>query len=763
MFVRAGFSIAAIGVLAASAVAATNLTQSTRQPPADLVVSDASLTGGGLGLRPQIAQADTGIATIPAPVQTDASPAGSPAATSVTDTTSAPADTGDGSSHVDESALRYFAQQGDINRVEAEIRRLKMLHPDWQPPVDLFDPGSAKARGVDLQPIWNLYGAGRYGEARQAIAQLQQARPNWKPPADLMTALNQAEARQRLVNASENKQWDQVLDIASQNQALLVCANVDILWRVAQAYLKTGKADRTRDVYAYILKNCSDPKERAATMQKAAADLPSSDANSLMSYAREEEGKGEFKGARLALVRAQIGLANRDPSVTVAPDDLAAIASAANEAKTGDDAVLLGFYYYSHKEPDQAATWFKTALDRNGGAKAAEGYVLSMKAAGNDLAAVPVAYQWRDSNTTNKAAYLSLVGGIISAPSTPGVDQAMVSQYAAVVTKTKSAYGALSLGWYALNHAQQAAAAEWFQSSLDYEASEAAAYGLGLAMLALKNTAGFAAVQTQWVPRYPQLAALFRSAGGGAITTSGPQALGAQAAPVAAVGSAGLVVPAAANAVSPAPISAVATSAAPTVAKATSAARTGGGASAPAGCATDIDVANLSPAAAVARGWCLMNRNRPMEAAEAFNSALSRSQPQSRTASDAAYGKSLAYLRAGLTDSAAVAAAAAPLTTDRKVDLATQLLTQRALAAYASGRYAETIALLDQRSQVAPETRDLMLMRGWSYYNLNDFLTAIRVFTAVDTATSTPQSQQALATVREAMLPPSMQNFDSEQ
>ncbi len=51
-----------------------------------------------------------------------------------------------------------------------------------------------------------------------------------------------------------------------------------------------------------------------------------------------------------------------------------------------------------------------------------------------------------------------------------------------------------------------------------------------------------------------------------------------------------------------------------------------------------------------------------------------------------------------------------------------------------------------------------MLMRGWSYYNLNDYITAKRIFTAVDQATSTADSRKALAAVREAMAPRTMRN-----
>ena len=55
--------------------------------------------------------------------------------------------------------------------------------------------------------------------------------------------------------------------------SLLTCSEVDVLWRVARAFLKTERPSRALDVYRYILTNCSDPGERLATMQMAEQQL----------------------------------------------------------------------------------------------------------------------------------------------------------------------------------------------------------------------------------------------------------------------------------------------------------------------------------------------------------------------------------------------------------------------------------------------------------------------------------------------------------
>src|SRR6202008_4344676 len=114
-------------------------------------------------------------------------------------------------------------------------------------------------------------------------------------------------------------------------------------------------------------------------------------------------------------------------------------------------------------------------------------------------------------------------------------------------------------------------------------------------------------------------------------------------------------------------------------------------------------------------GWCLMNLNRPMEAAKAFEVALQNSSQQARE--DAAYGQSLAYLRLGLASNAAVSAAKMPQSRQRALELQTAILTKRATNAFDAKRYREAILFLDQLSQIQSERLDLMVLRGYAYLN----------------------------------------------
>ena len=156
----------------------------------------------------------------------------------------------------------------------------------------------------------------------------------------------------------------------------------------------------------------------------------------------------------------------------------------------------------------------------------------------------------------------------------------------------------------------------------------------------------------------------------------------------------------------------------------------------------------LSGDAALTRGWCLMEVNRPLEAVAAFDQAMATGG--SRTREEAAYGKSLAYLRKNLTSEAAIAAAQAPQTRERRVELGAAILSQRALAAYRDGRYSETLLALSERSRLVPEQNDLLLIRGWSYYKLGRYRDAERIFRAVQQTGYSDDASAGLNAIREA-------------
>jgi hypothetical protein len=209
---------------------------------------------------------------------------------------------------VDESGLRYFARSGDRERLAAEIARLEALHPDWTPPADPL--ADAPARDPEIEAIWSLVGAGKPREARAAVVALTRERPDWQPPADLTARIDLAENRARLVNASDAKQPATVVSVAAENPGLLTCADIDVLWRVAEAFSATDRPDRATDVYTYILDTCTAAPDRHASIEKASLVLDRPHLDTLLARERPDaSGAPEFAPLRLELARRAVAVA----------------------------------------------------------------------------------------------------------------------------------------------------------------------------------------------------------------------------------------------------------------------------------------------------------------------------------------------------------------------------------------------------------------------------------------------------------------------
>jgi cellulose synthase operon protein C len=650
---------------------------------------------------------------------------------------------------VDESALRYFASQGDTRRVNAEIARLRALYPNWTPPSDLSQlSGAAAAAAPDplIERLWNLYREDRIAEVRAAIAERQSSDPNWKAPEELVTALETVEARRRLTNASDTGQWRTVLQVATEAPSLLTCVNVDVLWRVAEAFARTDQPNRTRDVYTYLLQNCANQGERLATLQKALTLLPEQQVTALLQFERKTgEAPDDFTAIRDELARRRVERASLDSKVTASAEDLAVVERLIQNTNEAGPVLILGWYNYHHGNPARGLELFKTALDRNGGTKAAEGYAMSLRALERLSDAEAFAYEWRERAPENMKIYLDVATALLSQDPPPRLEPPVIARIVPVVTAQRFSDAAQALGWYSYNTEQIRTARDWFRTALTWKADdEASAYGLALTTQRLTDRAGFNAVVAQWRGRSQRIADL----ADGANPASRRQPIVTQ--------------PVVAQAPMPQPIESAPLPAQPrqgtverveteqtfsrtedNVRRRQTQARSALGRN----CAMTRNPAGLSGDSALTRGWCLMEINRPMEAVAAFDQATATGS--SRAREEAAYGKSLAYLRKNLTSEAAIAAAEAPQTRERRVELGASILTQRALAAYRDGRYVETLLALSERARIVPEQNDLLLIRGWSYLKLGRYNDAEKVFRAVQQTGYSEEAAAGLNAIRE--------------
>ncbi|WP_244447574.1 tetratricopeptide repeat protein [Neorhizobium galegae] len=600
----------------------------------------------------------------------------------------------------DLSALRYFAARGDNARLQAEIARLRALYPDWTPPANPLE--IPMERDERLEEVWRQYAEGRYSEVRKAIAERQATDRTWQPPQDLLERLNLAENRVRLINASDLKQYQTVITLAAEIPALRTCSDVDVLWRLAEAFIRTDRETRGVDVYRYVLENCTVEPQRVATIQKAAALLSSSSLTPLLALEREKE----FEPIRNDLARRLVATANGTPGSDVAPDYLERLRRMAEAEGKASDALLLGWYALRHDEAKQAEQWFSKAGQIEKSVSASQGLALSLLKSGQAARAEDVMYPWRDSSEEASATYLAATSNLLASDPPLQIATEILQRIARTALQAKYVPTAQQLGWYARAFNQPHTAARWFETALQWKADEPSAYGLAITRQQLNDRAGTEAIRSAWAGRSQRIADL------GIISAAKSPQLAPEPAQQSGKGDATR-----SRQTNAAASVAVSRQSRPT----TSAGRTT--------CDVRSGVENLLPQAALQRGWCLMDLNRPLEAAEAFQAALGSSVHATRE--DAAYGQSLAYLRLGLIDKAAVAATKAPQSMQRSSELQVAILANRANLAFDAGRYREALIYLDQRALLQPETTDLLVLRGYAFINLNRASDAMRIFEAV--------------------------------
>ncbi|KQS75543.1 hypothetical protein ASG25_19425 [Rhizobium sp. Leaf384] len=665
------------------------------------------------------------------------SPEGAPA------TAAAPAAATPAKPSVDEGALRYFARQGDTVRLQAEIARLRTLYPDWEPPADpLAAPPNADTQ---LEAMWALYAETRYADVRKAIADRQAREPGWQPPENLLAMLALGEARQRLLNASNLQQYPIVVDVAAEMPQLLVCSEIDILWRLAEAFAKTDRAQRAVDAYTYILSSCTESADRLATVQKAASLLPRPLVEQLLTQEKTDPtGKGEFEPVKDDLARQFVASAGEDPKLVVPPTYLSRLEHAAETGGKASDALLLGWYYLRRNATEQAETWFRKARTAEDSATASQGLALTLVARKTPGEAEAVLYPWRDTSDDTRATYLAAAANLLALDPPVVIEADVLQRIAQEAMRARSADVAQQFGWYARAFEQPQLALQWFSTSLTWAPeTEPSAYGLAITANQLGMARDVARIQRQWAGRSPRIALLGEQQDDVETARRLPAATVADDAPrQPARQSARASSGEASTQVSVEP------AAPPRQRPARSgAARRNVASASGRGCSTSTDPSGLSAGEALRHGWCLMELNRPLEAARHFDAAIRGGDTRIR--SEAAYGQSLAYLRQGLTDKASVAATRGSMDAGKATEIQIALLTNRALAAFDQKRFSEALILLERRAQLAPERVDLMVLRGYALLGLKRFGEAIRTFEAL-AATGNQDAIRGLANARAA-------------
>ncbi|TCM53128.1 hypothetical protein C8J36_10790 [Rhizobium sp. PP-F2F-G48] len=399
---------------------------------------------------------------------------------------------------VDISALRYYASTRDLKRVGAELRRLKDLYPDWQPPKDLFTPVSQ----FDEQPLWNIYATGNYAAVRAGIARAQSVNPKWQPSDDLMSKLQLGEARSLIDGAMAQSRWKDVISTAQAMPSLMVCGEMQVQWNVAEAFARTRSYADAFDVYRYILSSCDDPAMRLSTVQKASLLIPPVGFTSLLALGRmTQDGHPEFENLGFDGIRRQIGsfIEHGDFSEMPANEEITRFVDFIQRNASVEDANLVGWYFYSQKDWANANAWFLQATRFKRDPKSIEGLILTLRQMDKTEDALKLARHYLKMSPDVARQYIEIVASdLTSDKPTIALDETENKLFQDTVTAQKSALGAQAIGWKYLASNDKATAKTWFADSVEWQPTEGGVVGLAVLAARSKNAPALKALKVNY-------------------------------------------------------------------------------------------------------------------------------------------------------------------------------------------------------------------------------------------------------------------------
>lgn len=608
---------------------------------------------------------------------------------------------------VDESALRYYASQNNRERVDAEIRRLKTLHPSWAPPNDLYKADNWINPERDL---WELYASDQLSDLRQEISRRQQKDPQWQPSSDLLNKVAVKEARIRLIEASDGKRNGEVVRLVESQPLLLTIEDLDVLWRVAEAYSDTGAVADAADLYLLALGSGSVSADlKQATSQKAVAALPLDEASELLDKLRDRQKQGtlDFEIGPLARQIGQRWIAGYlEGNFTEQPPThlVAALEDDPDNDPLMVSERLLAWYDRILGRHGEALRRFDDVLANGPNADATLGRILSLEALGRVGEAWSLARDMKEASPLIRTAFVRLTLYTVNGSGLAALTADDLKAFADDIREARDPAGASALAWFAFKANQMEAAAGWFSTALKWGGGSKDAEGHILSVEKLTNTHEAMKLQAAYVQRYPELAALrlkpavVHKGGSGRPSSGGGSGIG------------------------------------PALK-----ARERGDSR---GCLKKLAALPKQGAdAELLRGWCLLDLDRPEEAARSFDIAM---RGKHQVAKDAAYGRSLALLRVGRTFDAIESAGQVPQTRVRRHELAAAALAQTATSAFDAGNYVEALEALNKRRAITREPRDLMLLRGWALYYTGDRQQAASLFRSLDQQLSTKETRSAV-------------------
>lgn len=606
----------------------------------------------------------------------------------------------------DIKALRYFAQNRQTARFEAELARLQKMYPGFQLPVNFNNPDIETN-----QVFWDLFGTGEFDELEKLLEERRRVDPYWSPDPELLRKLGFAKNRGRLFDAFTTSDYKKVIEIANANPELVSNNDPEFIWALGTALALSGDINTAIETFEYALNGNDDTEVHAVIAQKAARYMPVSDAAFVLNLTGLTQLDAASK-QRIAIGFAR-GLVIRSNEFGVDMpenyiDQIEEFGRYADKNDRFKDLQILAWAYYLHKNYERSLYWFSALPETEEFAKPIEGIILSLKHMERFDEAREKAEKWRHLSPEIAGLYLNLSAPSLLSKKVQKLRPEFLSEFARITKNLESGEGAEALGWYAFNVNQTLTADAWFDKALAWRPTETAAFGKTLTAAQRRDKDAFDALKAQYAQEYPSIAELeyWKTYTGKKWSPSRNQTLSSSMARANEKRQYGKCVSISDKLIR--------------LGKAT---------------ANDYQV----------RGWCLMQLNRPSEAQQAFAKSLSSSKGLTKAVKrNSTYGYSLTALQNGDTDSALQIANSNALSAKDKRSLKIDLLAKRVVTAFRNRDYHTSIRLMNQRRQLTAEPRYMTELRGWSYFKLRKYKASLQVFKALDNILSTTKTREAV-------------------
>ncbi|HEX6142544.1 MAG TPA: hypothetical protein VFZ01_07495 [Geminicoccaceae bacterium] len=250
------------------------------------------------------------------------------------------------------------------------------------------------------------------------------------------------------------------------------------------------------------------------------------------------------------------------------------------------------------------------------------------------------------------------------------------------------------LGWYHYEREDWPAAERWFERSLAWQPSGAAAEGLARTLMAVGEKERAAEIARAWSGREPKLAAVLSDLEGSAAVEGGSprQRLAATMQLI----------------------------------------RRGG---------------RVDPGVLVAHGWALYELERVSEAAAAFERAREAATGRPAARGDATYGLAHAHVARGLTEEARLLLREEALTASQRAGVEEVLARREAVDAYRAGHYERSLELVRMLRSRAGDDASLAALEAWNLLELGDVSEARAIFAGLHASFPTAETKAGLKAV----------------